>query len=166
MNTTTTFNDQMPHLNIEALSNGLIRLENESMGDSYTVDIHPVQLRYIAEKAGLLGEVTATDSDMLRTERGRIAEMNRDLDRYKRTLLAMRGRAAQLHDNIYSNSQKGHEDLGIEVAQSAALADMIELVCTEFEDEYTASPATAAPLQPLHPSGEPQKDPRQLALTV
>ena len=47
------FTDSIPHLNIEVLESGNIRLENESMGDSYIVDLHPVHLRHIAEKMGL-----------------------------------------------------------------------------------------------------------------
>ena len=50
----TTFTDSIPHLNIEVLPGGLIRLENESMGDSYADDIHLIQLRHIAEKLGLV----------------------------------------------------------------------------------------------------------------
>ena len=48
------FTDSVPHLNIEVLNNGNIRLENESMGENYAVDIHPIQLRHIAEKMGLV----------------------------------------------------------------------------------------------------------------
>jgi hypothetical protein len=36
-------------LKIEKFANGCIRLENESVGDSYVVDVHPVHLRYMAE---------------------------------------------------------------------------------------------------------------------
>jgi hypothetical protein len=81
----------------------------------------------------------------------------------KRTLLALRDRSTQLHENVFSCSQRGHTDMGLEVAQSAALADIVDLACAEFEDEYTATPASAEPLQP---SEKPQNDPRQLALKV
>ncbi len=136
----SNFTDTIPHLNIEVLPGGLIRLENESMGDSYAVDIHPMQLRHIAEKTGLIAEVSATDAELLRTERGRIAGMERTLTRYKRALLDIKVRTEQLHDNILSISQLGHEDLGIEVAQSAALADFAEYVCIEFEGDFTDTP--------------------------
>lgn len=135
----TNFTDTIPQLNIEVLPGGLIRLENESMGDSYVVDIHEVHLRHIAEKMGLIAEVSASDAELLRTERGRVAALERTLDRYKRALLAIKVRAEQLHDNIFNCSQRGHEDLGIEVAQSAALADFAEFVCIEFEDDFTAN---------------------------
>lgn len=131
-----TFTDTIPHLNIEVLPGGLVRLENESMGDTYAVDMHPVQLRHIAEKMGLIAELSATDAELLRTERGRVAELKGAVDRYKRALLHLRARAEQLHENVVSCSQRGHEDLGVEVAQSAALADFAEHICVEFENEF------------------------------
>jgi len=124
--------ESIPHLNIEVLADGIIRLENESMGDSYVVDVHPIHLRLMAEKAGLVREVSASDAELLR-----------DLGRYKRALLMLRGRAEQLHQNIFNLSQRGNEDMGVEVAQSAALADVAEYICIEFEDDFTAEPPNA-----------------------
>ena len=141
----TNFTDTIPHLNIEVLPDGLIRIENKSMGDSYTVDVHQVQLRHIAGKMGLVAEMTATDAELLRTERGRVADLESTLTRYKRALLHFRVRAEQLHDNIFNCSQRGHEDLDVEVAQSAALADFAEHICIEFEDEFTAERASNNP---------------------
>lgn len=128
----SNFTDTIPHLNIEVLPGGLIRLENESMGDSYAVDVHPLQIRHIAEKAGL---IESCDRDAEQT----IAALLKAAARYKRALLDIKTRAEQLHDNIYNCSQRGHEDLGIEVAQCAALADFAEYVCIEFESEFTAN---------------------------
>jgi hypothetical protein len=127
--------EEIPHLNIEVLADGIIRLENESMGDNYVVDVHPVHLRLMAEKMGLVREVSATDAELLR-----------DLGRYKRALLMIRDRAEQLHQNIFGLSQLGHEDMGIEVAQSAALADMTEHICIEFEGDFTPEPPQPAKL--------------------
>ena len=161
---TKEFKDAIPHLNIEVLPGGLIRLENESMGDSYTVDLHPVHLRYISEKMGLIAETSATDAELLRTERGQVADLKRAMDRYKRALLCIRGKAEQLHDNISSSAQKGHEDLGIEVAQSAALADFVEHICVEFEDDFTATTPESAPTADVKVSSSPA--PRQMAMEV
>ena len=134
---TTTFKDTLPQLNIEVMENGCIRLENQDGGDSYVVDIHPVHLRHIAEKMGLIAEMSATDAELLRTERGRVADLKRDMDRYKRALLGIRERSEQLYDNIRRRSQEHDTDLGIEVAQAAALSDFSEHICVEFEDDYT-----------------------------
>ena len=61
---TKEFKDAIPHLNIEVLENGCIRLENESIDDSYVVDLHPVHLRHIAEKMGL---IATSDTQALKT---------------------------------------------------------------------------------------------------
>lgn len=119
--------ESIPHLNIEVLADGVIRLENESMGDSYVVDVHPMHLRLMAEKLGLVREATASDMPLLR-----------DLGRYKRALLMLRDRAEQLYQNIFNLSQSGIEGLGVEVAQSVALADFASHICSEFEDDFTA----------------------------
>jgi hypothetical protein len=125
--------DEMPHLKVTATENGLIRLENEMLGDSYFVDIHPMQLRHVAQMAGLLPEVSASDADMLRTERAMTAELRRDMDRCKRTLAMLHGRCEQLYKNLCDRADEGRTDLCIELAQSAALADMTTLLCADFE---------------------------------
>ena len=158
---TSTLDTQIPHLNIQVLPDGLIRLENESMGDSYVVDIHPLHLRFMAEKLGLISEVSASDAELLRTERGRGADLERTLDRYKRALLHFKVRAEQLHDNIFNCSQRGNEELGIEVAQSAALADFAEIICIEFEDDFTPSPDSGVKSETATDT-----DPRQFAMQV
>ena len=121
--------EMIPHLTIEILGSGLIRLENESMGDCYAVDLHPIQLRHLAEKMGLIKK-GSVDKDRL-------------LARLKREMLMIRDRCEQLHQNIYGLSQLGHEDMGIEVAQSAALADITDLICADFENEVDSIPAQA-----------------------
>lgn len=142
--------EAIPHLNIEVLTGGILRLENESMGDSYVVDVHPIHLRLMAERAGLVREASASDAELLR-----------DLGRYKRALLMLRDRAEQLHQNIYGLSQLGHEDMGIEVAQSAALADMAEGICIEFEDDFTAEPPHSANLRKSGGPSEPSANQRE-----
>ena len=48
-------NGQMYDLNVEQLDDGTIRLEQKDYcGESYTIDLHPCQLRHIAERTGLL----------------------------------------------------------------------------------------------------------------
>ena len=169
---TTTFNDTLPHLNIEVLENGCIRLENESMGDSYLVDLHPIHLRYIAEKMGLIAETSATDAELLRTERGQVADLKRTLDRYKRALLAIRERSEQLYDNIYRRSQEDDMDVGIEIAQAAALSDFSEHICVEFENEFTATgghpgdKTSKAGAQISALKASPGTESRQLAMEV
>lgn len=149
--------EEIPHLNIEVLATGTIRLENESMGDNYVVDVHPIHLRLMAEKMGLVREVSGSGAELLR-----------DLGRYKRALLMIRDRAEQLHQNILGLSQLGNEEMGIEVAQSAALADMTDHICIEFENDFTTEPPELAKLPntggPSPQNASPPGSPAQLEL--
>ena len=165
---TTTFKDALPQLNIEVMENGCIRLENQDGGDSYVVDIHPVHLRHIAEKMGLITETSATDAELLRTERVRVADLLRTMDRYKRALLAIRERSEQLYDNIYRRSQEDDMDIVVEIAQAAALSDFSEHICVEFEDEFTATSTHPSDKKPTSGGqiSSIKTDSRQLAMEV
>ncbi len=149
--------EEIPHLNIEVLADGIIRLENESMGDNYVVDVHPIHLRLMAERMGLVREVSASGAELLR-----------DLDRYKRALLMIRDRAEQLHQNILGLSQLGNEKMGTEVAQSAALANMADHICIEFENDFTPEPPQLSKLPktggPSPQNASPPVPPAQLEL--
>lgn len=123
-----TWAEEIPNLSIELLANGNLRLEDESFGESAAVDVHPCQLRLMAEKLGLVREVSASDADMLRTERERAAQAIADLERLIPWLEMLETRCSQLHDNILGVAEAGHEDVNIEIAQSAALADIAEQV--------------------------------------
>jgi len=120
--------EDIPNLSIELLANGNLRLEDEGFGESAVVDIHPCQLRLMAEKLGLVREVSASDVDLLATERRRADDAIADLARLVPWLEMIETRCSQLHDNIMGVGQAGHEDVNIEIAQSAALADIAEQV--------------------------------------
>ncbi len=125
-------NDEIQNLTISLTTAGMIELEQQNgLDEPDRIEVHPIHLRHMAEKLGLVRELSASD-----------AELRRDLGRYKRALLMLRDRAEQLHKNICGLSQLGHEDMGIEVAQSAALADFAEHVCIEFEDQFEAQTET------------------------
>lgn len=121
--------EDIPNLSIQRLDNGNLRLEDKSFSEGAIVDVHPSQLRLMAERLGLVREMSASEADM-----------KRDLVLYRRALLGIRDRAEQLHENVFSLSQQGHEDMGIEVAQSAALADFASFICGEFEDDFIVDP--------------------------
>ena len=125
--------EDIPNLTIELLANGNLRLEDENFGESAVVDIHPCQIRLMAEKLGLVREVYASDVDMLRTERERAAHAIADLERLVPWLEMLETRCSQLHDNILGIGEAGHEDVNIEIAQSAALADIAEQVLKDAQ---------------------------------
>lgn len=124
-----TFTDTLPHLSIEVLPSGLIRLENESMGDSYAVDLHPVHLRYIAEKMGRIHEATASEPELLR-----------DLDRMKRNMLRVREHALNLQRDFANGADWEHADLSHEMGLIHALVGLLDMACDDFADDFTTEP--------------------------
>ena len=129
-------NTEIPHLKIEQLTNGCIRLENESAGDSYVVDVHPVHLRYMAEVSGLIRERSTSEEAMEAGLRHRIAVLERDADRMQRSLMCVQTRTEQLFADLCLQHDNGHEDLTLEVAKCAALTDFLGLAVKDFSDEW------------------------------
>lgn len=120
--------EEIPNLSIQRLDNGNLRLEDKSFSEGAIVDVHPSQLRLMAERLGLIQEVTASEAQILRAERALSASLRQEIERLAPWLELIDARASQLHDNIMTSSLRGHEDLQIEVAQSSALADIAEEV--------------------------------------
>lgn len=112
----------------------------------------------------MISEVSASDAELLRTERKLSADLNITLQRYMRALLLVKSRSEQLYENIYRCSQRGHEDLCVEVAQSAALLDFAEHICIEFEDDFT----TDEPVSPIVAANKESAatESRQLSIAV
>ena len=129
-------NTEIPHLKIEKLPSGCIRLENESAGDSYMVDVHPVHLRYMAEMAGLIRERSTSEEAMEAGLRHRIAVLERDADRMQRSLMCVHTRTEQLFADLCLQHDNGHDDLTLEVAKCAALTDFLGLAVEDFVDEW------------------------------
>lgn len=133
--------EEIPCLSIEAQSNGNLRLEDKSYGDGAIIDLHPCQVRLMAERLGLIpGAVT--ESDGLRRTSCNGGSLYLELERLANWLEVIEARADQLHDNIMASAMRGHEDLNIEVAQSSALADIIGQV---LRDAKTALRCAAKP---------------------
>lgn len=120
--------EDIPNLVIQRLDNGNLRLEDKSFSEGAIVDVHPSQLRLMAERLGLIQEVSASDADLLRAERARSNSLRLEIERLVPWLDLIDARASQLHDNIMCISMRGDEDVNIEVAQSSALADIVEEV--------------------------------------
>ena len=129
---TKEFKDAIPQLNIEVLKNGCIRLANESIDDSYVVDLHPVHLRHIAEKMGL---IATSDTQALKT----IATLQRRMQ-------ALRDRIESLADWMAQHSDYKHADLSHETTQLNAMADLAREWCHDFDEPeqgaYIATPTT------------------------
>lgn len=120
--------EEIPNLSIQRLDNGNLRLEDKDFSEGAIVDVHPSQLRLMAERLGLVREVSHGEAELLEQERERANKLRVELDRIVQWLMMIETRADQLHDNLMGVSQNDHDDVNIEIAQSAALADIVEQV--------------------------------------
>jgi len=138
--------DFIPNLKIESNADGTVTLESEWTGNVDRVCIHPIHLRYLAEKMGLIQEVSAPDAELLRTERGRVAELTRDLDRTQRNMLRVRERALSLQHGFANDADWQHADLTHEMGLINALVDLLDMACSDFEHSFDKS--DPAPFEP------------------
>lgn len=123
-------NTEIPHLKIERLANGCIRLENESMGDSYMVDVHPLHLRYMAEQLGLVGAMSDTEAQALRT-----------VDKLTRRLNLLHERIAKMDSWLWEHRDFDEADINVEVWFSKATLDL----STEFQAEISEASRHVTP---------------------
>lgn len=116
-------NDSIPDLKIElmddAQGDGLILLEQDSGGNIDRVAIHPIHLRYMAEKMGMVG---TSDPQALKT----IATL-------QRRMVALRYRIDTLHHYLVNHSDHKHADLSYEVTYATACIDLADEFCAEFD---------------------------------
>lgn len=128
--------EEIPSLSIEVQDNGNLRLEDKSYGEGAIVDIHPCQVRLLAERLGMVRTASASEADIWRPDCVRAASLLADLERLIPWLEMIETRASQLHDNILGIADLGHEDVNIEIAQSSALADIIEQVLKDAKAAF------------------------------
>jgi len=120
--------EEIPNLSIQRLENGNLRLEDKSFSEGAIVDVHPSQLRLMAERLGLVRESSHAETELLEQERERASKLRVELDRIVQWLKMIETRADQLHDNLMGVCQNDLDEVHIEIAQSAALADIVEQV--------------------------------------
>jgi hypothetical protein len=127
-------NANFPDLKIELMtggeSDGLILLEQSNGGNIDRVAIHPIHVRHMAEKMGLM-----ETSDP--TARKTIATLTR-------RLLALNDRIVHIAYWLTNHSDSKHADLSYEQTYAMATADTAEEFCADLVD--TEQPAmTPAP---------------------
>lgn len=137
--------DSIPDLKIELLDDepfaGWIMLEQDSGGNVDRVSLHPVQLRYLAEKIGL---VPASDPEGARA----IATL-------ERRMCLLRDRIDHLGNWMTKYSDHEHADLSYEMAYIEGLAAMADEFCAELDElesvqnQSTSTSNTAAPANEL-----------------
>jgi len=122
----------IPNLTITTLDDGNLRLESKSFDECVIVDLHPIQVRYLAELVGLApnGQTSGT---ALQT----VGEQARDIDRLKRNMLRLREHTIELQDLFRTGADWKHADLSFEMGLINKLVDMMDMAVDEFADDYT-----------------------------
>jgi hypothetical protein len=142
----TIEHENIPELSIELMAakqGRLILLEQDSGGNIDRVAIHLSQLRYMAEKFGL---IETSDPQALKT----IAAL-------KRRLLVLRDRVEHLANFLAIHSDSEHADLSYEQTYATATADIADQFCVELVDTPSHATATAQALEAkplLHPTAK------------
>ena len=121
-------NDNIPELKIEMTDDGqgdgLIFLEQDSCGNIDCVAIHPIHLRYMAEKMGLVESSDPTAAKTIAT--------------LQRRMLVLRDRLENLHDYLVNHSDHRHADLSYEVTCATACLDIADEFCADFDSTASA----------------------------
>lgn len=120
--------ENIPDLTFELMkgtTGGLILLEQDSGGNTDRVAIHPVHLRYMAEKFGL---VATSDPQAAKT-----------ITTLTRRLHLLRNRIDYLAEYLAFHSDSEHADLTYEQTYATATADIAQEFCTDFDDQPCAA---------------------------
>lgn len=128
----TDITESIPGLKIEANGDGTITLEQEWSGNVDRVAIHTVHVRHLAEKLGMVREVSASDAELLRTERGRVAILRQENDRLKRNMLRLHAHALALQADFRENADFSHADLAHELSNINALVDLFDMAVDDY----------------------------------
>jgi hypothetical protein len=134
--------ENIPQLGIENNEDGTITLEQDWSGNVDRVTVHPLHLRYIAERMGLVREVSASEADMVRT-----------ITTLKRRLRVLLQRIDQLDDWLRQVEAKGHENLSLETTYSFATWELASEFCAD-PDDLAPCPATSHHVTPCHATGD------------
>ena len=115
-------NDQIPAVNIELIEDGiekgLIVLNTCIDWEPMEIKIHPLHVRYIAEKIGL---IETSDPQAAKT----IAKL-------ERRLLMLRDRIDHIADWLVNHSDSEHANLSYEQTYATATADIAAEFCAEL----------------------------------
>ena len=129
-------NDNIPELKIEMMDDGqgdgMILLEQDSCGNIDRVAIHPIHLRYMAEKMGLVESSDPTAAKTIAT--------------LQRRMVALRDRIESLADWMARYSDHKHADLSHETTLLHAMADLAREWCHDFEESEGAAPNSSLPM--------------------
>lgn len=133
--------DNIPELNIELMDDSmgsLILLEQDSSGNIDRVCIHPVHLRYMAEKFGL---VSTADPQATKT----VATLTRRIH-------LLRVRAEFLASHLATDSESKQAAPSFAQNYARATADIANEFCAELVDTIAPASANSEPQVVAQPS--------------
>lgn len=143
--------DHIQNLTIETGADGSTILEQDTGGDISRVYLHPVHLRALAEKAGL---VETSDPQAAKT----IASLTR-------RLLVLRDRIDHLGDYLTRHSDHQHANLDYELTYITATADIAAEFCADLPEALPPTNALPVPSQPEADTAQnPRATPPQASL--
>lgn len=120
--------DNIPDLNIELMDDekgSLILLEQDSGGNLDRVCIHPVQLRYMAEKFGII-----PTSD---------PQAAKHITMLERRIKVLAGRIEHLAEFLVNHSDHKHADLNYELTYANATADISAEFVAELDGVHVGT---------------------------
>jgi hypothetical protein len=136
-------NETIPDLTISTTTDDLIELEQQNgLDDPDRIRIHPLHLRLMAERLGL---VPTGDAAAART----VATMTRRLH-------LLRGRIAHLAEWLTLHSDHEHADLSYEQNYARATADIADEFCAELPASNSGTAPAQDDARPLANEGAAQ----------
>jgi hypothetical protein len=140
--------ESIPSLEITTLPNGNLRLEDRSYGDGAIVDVHPCQVRLLAERLSLV-----PTSDV---------QAARHIAALSRRLKVLHERIDRLSDYLLNHSDHSHADLSWELTYCTATLDIAD----EFVADLHDAPSDRNPIAPKSPEiGGVEEPQRRVAST-
>lgn len=135
--------EEIPQVEIEKLANGNIRLTDKSdLDQEYSVDVHPIQVRLLAERLGLLSQQAVPFNVALLQEQAK--QQQQKVDRLQRDLLRLRGHALAVQKALREADWE-HADLTFEMMAANALIDLFDMAVEDFEDDFEQDDGKLAP---------------------
>lgn len=142
---TTTTNggwiEEIPQVEIELMANGNVRLTDKTdFNSDHSVDLHPIHLRLIAERLGLVGAISDTEAHALRT-----------VDKLVRRMQVLLDRIEQLQKWLSDAPDMENADINAEYWFNDATLDLAK----EFMREIEESRTVVTPLARREPATKP-----------
>lgn len=140
--------EDIPQVEIELLASGSVHVTDCSDFDGrHTVTLHPIHLRLIAERVGLIRAVGPTEAATEAVLRGQLADSAQVVNTLARRMRALEKRIDHLGNWLCTHSDTAHADLTYEQDYATATAEICEEFCADLDDLVRrVTSVTLAPL--------------------